>query len=189
MSTGNGRRNKKSSIRRHDNNDWYGHGFSVGRFVDEQLPDDEEEGEDFQETIPPEANLSTKLRRNPDHNYCWWCLGVLLLTGVVLLAVTLGVVVPEDRNNNNNNDGTTITSVDDNSSSSTSINNNSTTSRKDYLYSLVRQWSGETSLQDPNRASSQALNWLLNDDPFQLTENNGMTQGGDRGVLFIYLFV
>jgi hypothetical protein len=180
MSKGNGRRNKKSSIRHDDNNDSYGNGFSVGRFIDEQLPDDEE---DFQETIPPEANLSTKLRRNPDHNYCWWCLGVLLLTGVVLLAVMLGVIVPEDRNeynnNNNNNDGTTntATTIAVDNSSSTSSNNNSTTSRKEKFYSLVKQWSGETSLQDPNHASSQALNWLLNDDPFQLTENNGKTRG------------
>ena len=171
------RRNSKNQNIQHYN-DSYSDGFGTeGRFIDEQIPDDE----DFhQHTIPPEANLSTKLR-NPNHNYCWWCFGVLILAGVVTLAVILGVVVPEDRNHGDMSEGTTIDDFDNNQnetsapSSSNNYNINSTTSssRNDYFYNLVKEWSGETSLQDPNHASSRALNWLLNDDPFQLTENNG----------------
>jgi hypothetical protein len=47
-------------------------------------------------------------------------------------------------------------------------------SRAEYFAALAQQWSDAEALEDTQSAASQALDWLLNTDPMQLTNRNAV---------------
>jgi hypothetical protein len=122
---------------------------------------------------------ASTMNEDVDAIYSRWSVGVLGLCLVVLFAVLLGVLLPSERNNNDEFSFQSTQAPTIGSDATTSPTDatptdgsDASSSRMEYFRNLAVEWSGESALQDPASPASMALDWLVNEDPFQLTQDH-----------------